>query len=50
MKPVNEGNEADYQVVSNLIGKTMFGVTLLKGPENLYCLSYVNWSRVENQR
>ena len=36
MKPVNEGNEADYQVVSNLIGKTMFGVTFLRGPVDRY--------------
>ena len=32
----------ENKVIANIIDKTVFGMTFLKGPDNLSCLSFVH--------
>ena len=40
--PINISSHHENKVITKIIDKTMFGMTFLKGPENLSCLSFTH--------
>ena len=37
-----ESNKIEHETIKTVLEKTMFGMTFLKGPDNLNCLIFVH--------
>ena len=46
MIPINEDNKVYHNMLYELIDKTVFGFTMLGGPDNMHCLSFVHSNKI----